>query len=131
MARPARILVLLGTAWLVLWQAHALGLSWIPVGPVTWMHLVVMALGAGLCLARAATQQRERLAWTLIGLGLTAWIAGETYFTLVLWDEASPPVPSPADAGYLLLPPLMFAGIVLLLRSRVRGLPRMLWVSKT
>jgi len=129
MARPARLLVLLGTAWLVLWQAHALGLTWIPVGPVTWMHLVVMAVGAGLCLARAASQPRERLAWTLIGLGLTAWIAGETYFTLVLWDDASPPVPSPADAGYLLLPPLMFTGIVLLLRSRVRGLPRMLWVD--
>jgi len=122
-------MVLICTAWLVLWQAHALGLSWIPVGPVTWMHLVVMAVGAGLCLARAASQPRERTAWTLIGLGLAAWIAGETYFTLVLWDDASPPVPSPADAGYLLLPPLMFTGIVLLLRSRVRGLPRMLWVD--
>jgi len=122
-------MVLLCTAWLVLWQAHALGLTWIPVGPVTWMHLVVMAVGAGLCLTRAASQPRERLAWTLIGLGLAAWIAGETYFTLVLWDDASPPVPSPADAGYLLLPPLMFTGIVLLLRSRVRGLPRMLWVD--
>ena len=31
---------------------------------------------------------------------------GEAYFTSVLWDLASPPVPSPADAGYLLFPVL-------------------------
>ncbi len=129
MARPARLLVLLCASWLVLWQAHALGLSWLPVGSVTWIHLIVMAVGAGLCFARAASQRRERLAWSLIGMGLTSWIAGETYFTVVLWDTASPPVPSPADAGYLLLPPLMFAGIVLLLRSRVRGLPHTHWVD--
>ena len=34
---------------------------------------------------------------------------GETYFTAVLWSDASPPVPSLADAGYLSLPPLVFA----------------------
>ncbi len=129
MPRSARAAILLCTGWLVLWQAHALGLSWIPVGPATWIHLVVMAIGAGLCFARAVAERRERLAWTLIGSGLACWIGGETYFTLVLWDDASPPVPSPADLGFLLFPPLMFAGIILLLRSRVRGLPRMLWVD--
>lgn len=129
MPRAARLPVLLCTAWLVLWQAHALGLSWLPVGPVTWIHLIVMAVGAGLCFARAYAERRERLAWSLIGMGLSCWIAGEVYFTLVLWNDASPPVPSAADAGYLLLPPLMFAGIVLLLRSRVRGLPRMFWAD--
>ena len=129
MPRSARVPLLLCTAWLVLWQAHALGLSWIPVGPVMWVHLGVMAVGAVLCFARAAAEPRERIAWLLIGTGLSCWIAGEVYFTAVLWNDASPPVPSPADAGYLLLPPLMFVGIVLLLRSRVRGLPRTLWVD--
>mgnify|MGYP001161694033 CR=1 FL=1 len=129
MPRPARAATLLCTAWLVLWQAHALGLTWIPVGPATWVHLVVMTVGAGLCFARAASERRERLAWTLIGSGLLFWIAGETYFTVVLWDDPSPPVPSPADIGFLLFPPFMFAGIILVLRSRVRGLPRTLWVD--
>jgi two-component system cell cycle response regulator len=129
MPRSARAAILLCTAWLALWQAHALGLSWIPVGDATWIHLVVMAIGAGLCFARAVAERSERLAWTLIGAGLAFWIGGETYFTLVLWDDASPPVPSPADMGFLLFPPFMFAGIILLLRSRVRGLPRMLWVD--
>lgn len=129
MPRSAGIPVAICSAWLLLWQVHALGLSWAPVGPVTWVHLVVMAVGATLCLVRAARVAGERAAWALIGAGLLSWIAGETYFTVVLWDEASPPVPSPADAGFLLMPPLMFAGLVLLLRSRVRGLPKTLWVD--
>lgn len=129
MPRSAGIPVALCSAWLLLWQAHALGLAWIPVGPVTWVHLVVMAIGASLCLVRAARVADERAAWALIGTGLLSWIAGETYFTVALWDEASPPIPSPADAGFLLMPPLMFAGLVLLLRSRVRGLPTTLWVD--
>jgi hypothetical protein len=41
----------------------------------------------------------------------------------------SPPVPSLADAGYLSLPPLVFAGLVLLARSRIRGPPNTLWVD--
>ncbi len=129
MARVPRLLVLLCAAWLAVWQLHAVGVPAVPTGPVTWLHLVVMAVGAGLCFARAATEPRERLAWTLIGAGLTCWILGETYFTLVLWNDASPPVPSPADIGYLLFPAFLFAGIALLLRERVHGLPRMLWVD--
>ncbi|HEY5144978.1 MAG TPA: HD domain-containing phosphohydrolase [Solirubrobacteraceae bacterium] len=129
MAIVPRVLVVLCAGWLAVWQLHAMGVPAVPTGPVKWVHLVVMAVGAGLCFARAAAERRERLAWTLIGAGLTCWILGETYFTLVLWNDASPPVPSPADIGYLLLPPLLFAGIALLLRERVRGLPRMLWVD--
>jgi len=129
MPRSASIPAAICAAWLLLWQAHALGLAWIPVGPVTWVHLVVMAVGAALCLIRAVRVEGERAAWALIGAGLLSWIAGETYFTVALWDEASPPVPSPADVGFLLMPPLMFAGLVLLLRSRVRGLPTTLWVD--
>ena len=129
MARVPRVLVLLCAGWLAVWQLHAVGTPGVPGGPVTWLHIVVMAVGAGLCFARAVAERRERLAWALIGSGLACWILGETYFTLVLWDDASPPVPSPADIGYLLLPPLVFAGLALLLRARVRGLPRMLWVD--
>ena len=130
MPRSARAAILLCTAWLVLWQAHALGLSWIPVGPATWIHLVVMARRRRRCASPArppsgvsASPGRSSAPGSLF------WIAGETYFTVVLWDDPSPPVPSPADMGFLLFPPFMFAGIILVLRSRVRGLPRMLWVD--
>jgi hypothetical protein len=81
------------------------------------------------CLLRAAVRREERSAWLLIGLGASAWVAGELYFTAVLWSDAAPPSPSPADVGYLAEPPLVFAGLVVLARLRIRGLPRTLWVD--
>jgi two-component system cell cycle response regulator len=129
MPRPVRAVLVLLVGWTAACELRALGLGWLPVGPVKWLHLIVMGTGAGLCLLRAAARREERWAWLLLGLGVTAWVAGELYFTAVLWSDAAPPVPSPADAGYLLLPPLVFAGLVVLARSRIRGLPRTLWVD--
>jgi diguanylate cyclase (GGDEF)-like protein len=88
-----------------------------------------MGAGAALCLLRAAIRRQERTAWLLLGLGVCAWVFGETYFTAVLWSAASPPVPSPADAGYLALPPLVFLGLLALARARVRDLSPTLWVD--
>jgi diguanylate cyclase (GGDEF)-like protein len=123
MPRPVRAALILLGAWVAACELHALGISWLPVGPVKWLHLVVMGAGALLILARAAMRRDARAAWLLLGLGVSAWVLGELYFTAVLWTDASPPVPSPADAGYLSLPPLVFGGLVLLARSRIRGLP--------
>jgi diguanylate cyclase (GGDEF)-like protein len=121
-------LIVLG-GWVAACELHALGLSWIPVGPEKWLHLAVMGAGAGLCLLRAAIRREERAAWLLLGLGVSAWVFGETYFTAVLWSDASPPVPSPADAGYLALPPLVFLGLLALARARVGELSPTLWVD--
>jgi two-component system cell cycle response regulator len=121
-------LVVLG-GWIAACELHGLGLAWLPVGPEKWLHLVVMGAGAVLCLLRAAIRRQERTAWLLLGLGVSAWVFGETYFTAVLWSAASPPVPSPADAGYLALPPLVFLGLLALARARVRDLSPTLWVD--
>jgi len=129
MPRPVALLLALCAAWYVAYVLQGLGLDGLPVGDVRLVHLLVMAIGAGLCLLRAAVRRGERAAWTCIGLALVSWIAGETYFTLVLWDESQPPVPSWADAGFLGFPPLLFAGLVLLLRARIRNLATTLWVD--
>ena len=72
----------------------------------------------------------ERLAWALIGAGVLAWSLGEIYYTAVLWTDPAPPIPSPADAGYLLFPPLALRRHrSSLLRARARGVPRRLWVD--
>jgi diguanylate cyclase (GGDEF)-like protein len=129
MPRPVRgVAVILG-AWLVACELHGLGVRWAPSGPEKWLHLVMMATGAALCIARALIRPHERAAWIAVGLAVLAWTLGELYFTVVLWSDASPPVPSLADAGYLSLPPLIILGVVLLTRSRVRGLPRMVFVD--
>jgi diguanylate cyclase (GGDEF)-like protein len=129
MPRSVRtVLVVLGM-WILGCELHGLGLHWVPVGPEKWLHLVAMCIGAVLCLVRAGVRRGERAAWLLLGLGVLAWVLGEWYFTAVLWSDASPPVPSPADAGYLSLPPLVFAGLIVLARSRIRGLPKTLWAD--
>ena len=115
--------------WLACFELHAFGLRWIPTGPVRELHLVVMAVCAALCLMRAVTSRQEAAPWALIGAGLFCWIAGESYFTFLLWNDPSPPVPSPADIGFLLFPPLVFVGFALLLRERVRGISTTLWVD--
>ena len=93
------------------------------------VHLVVLLIAAGLTLWRAVTRPGERLAWGLIGAGILAWSAGEVYYTLVLWDLPSIPIPSAADGGYLAFPVLAFAGICVLARARVHGAPRTLWAD--
>ena len=64
--------------------------------------------------------------WLLIGAGVLGWTFGEIYYTAVLWDESSPPIPSPADVGYLAFPLLTFAGMLALLRSRAQFSPALL-----
>ena len=60
---------------------------------------------------------------------MLAWSFGEIYYTAVLWDEARPPIPSPADTGYLLFPPLVLAGMLALLRSAPARVPPALLVD--
>lgn len=69
----------------------------------------------------AAARRHERLAWSLIGAGLALWAAGELYWRHGLADLESPPFPSIADALWLCVYPLLYAGILLLLRSRFRS----------
>ena len=41
----------------------------------------------------------------------------------MLWTAETVPVPSPADGGYLLMPPLVLAGVLALLRARTSSVP--------
>jgi two-component system cell cycle response regulator len=90
------------------------------LGPLTsrGAHDVVLLIAAAVCLARAVLVRRERVPWLLLGAGVAAWTFGEIYYTLVLWDASDPPIPSPADIGYLLFPLFALAGMIGLLRAR-------------
>src|SRR5665648_866329 len=85
------------------------------------VHDAVLLLAGGSCVLRAVLRREERLAWGLIGAGVLAWTFGEIYYTGVLWTVETVPVPSPADGGYLLMPPLVLAGLVALFRVRTQG----------
>jgi diguanylate cyclase (GGDEF)-like protein len=84
------------------------------------------ALAGLLLIVRGARRERG---WLLIGLGSLCWAAGDVYWSLVLANLSSPPVPSWADAGYLSFCPLAFAGIFMLVRSRASGAARTLVID--
>ena len=120
-------------AWLLLWETHVVVAPGLDAGPLfsRFVHDVVLLAGTALCVwaAVAAPGRRERRAWLLIGAGVAAWTFGEIYYTAVLWTAEEIPIPSPADAGYLLFAPLMLAGVIALLRSRARDVPGTLWAD--
>src|SRR3954454_9956619 len=121
--RPLLLVPLLAcAAWLAVHEARVTLLHGVDLGPLSsrFAHDLLLAVAAAVCLARGALIERERAAWLLIGAGVLAWTAGELYYTVLLWEQSAPPIPSPADAGYLLFPPLMFAGMLVLLKARTR-----------
>jgi hypothetical protein len=124
---------LAAAAWLVLWQAFVLVAPDLDAGPLfsRFTHDGVLLAATALCFwgALASPHGRERRAWLLISAGVAAWTFGELYYTAVLWTAAEIPIPSPADAGYLLFPPLMLLGVLSLLRSRTRNVPGTLWAD--
>ncbi len=118
-------------AWLVVNEFRVVALDHHSFGLVgsRWAHDVALLVATGLCLSRVAVRGPERKAWLLVGLGMLAWTFGEVYYTAVLWTDPNPPIPSPADGGYLLFPPLCLVGLILLLRRRAGALPGALWAD--
>ena len=123
-----------------LWQAIlvaglvALGLSYIghlsPGGTrlyETWLYEGVELLAALGCLTRAVLVRAERSAWFFIGAALLATTLGDILFDFRY--GGNPPFPSAADAAYLLFYPLLYVGIVLLLRRRVSTFSATLWLD--
>ena len=95
----------------------------------TWIYCAVMLGAAASCLTRALLVRRERTAWLLIGGGLLIWTGGEIYYEVALSVSGSVPIPSPADAGYLLFYPLTYAGLIVLLRERIGSFPFTRWLD--
>jgi diguanylate cyclase (GGDEF)-like protein len=91
----------------------------------TWVYNGLMLLATAIAGYRAVSVERERAAWVAITLALASWSFGE------LWDAFAKPqsYPSLADAGYIGFYPLLYVGIVLLLRSRARTIAGTLWLD--
>src|SRR3954462_3378098 len=118
--RTAHVFLAVCLAWLVLHELRVVFFGSVSLGPLSsrFAHDVLLLIAAVVCLSRAVLVRRERVPWLLLGAGVLAWTFGEIYYTAVLWTESSPPLPSPADAGYLLFPVLALSGMLALLRAR-------------
>src|SRR6059058_279009 len=93
----------------------------------TWFYEGFELLGALGCLARAAFVRAERSAWFFIGAALLATTCGDILYDF--WYAGNPPFPSAADLAYLAFYPLIYVGIVLLLRRRVSTFNASLWLD--
>src|SRR3954447_15869149 len=129
-ARIARYLLALLAALLLAYAAFLVFNLADPVGGF-WdrVYNVIEFLAVGLCLLRGLSLREERRGWLLLAIGMLCFAAGDVYWTLVLKHQETIPVPSPADAGYLLFYPFAHAALVVLVRARADRFTPGLWLE--
>jgi diguanylate cyclase (GGDEF)-like protein len=94
-----------------------------------WLYSAIGVSGALLILVRVALVRQERLAWLLIGLAVSSWAAADIIWWRAFSTVDEIPYPSIADALYILFFPLIYSGLVLLLRARVRRFHPSMWLD--
>jgi two-component system cell cycle response regulator len=129
-AHGHRLRVVLWTAWILgalgvlVHIAHAtVGLGGHALDNLVenWLYDAIVAGAAVSCFARALVSRHERPAWLLMAAGLTFNAAGEIYYSVAFGESGTPPIPSVADLLYLLYYPMMYAGLILLVKDRIRA----------
>jgi signal transduction histidine kinase len=84
-----------------------------------------LTAAAGVAVGARTFRPRQSLAWYLLAAGLFVLAAGDTINNSYEWVlETEAPFPSLADAVYLAFPPLLAAGLLLLVRARTPGRDR-------
>jgi diguanylate cyclase (GGDEF)-like protein len=86
----------------------------------SWLYDGLTLSAAALVAVRAWWVSDERLAWSLIAAGMASSALGDVVYAVWVPDGQSPSV---ADPLWLCFYPLVYAGLVLLLRTRLPGLP--------
>jgi diguanylate cyclase (GGDEF)-like protein len=92
-----------------------------------WISALLLGAGAFLCLARATLVGQQRAAWSIVGVGLLSWAAGETLIAL-LGSSAGGGF-TLADALSLGFYPAACVSLVLLLRAHLGEFFTTLWLD--
>ena len=82
-----------------------------------------------LCVLSVRRGDPDRGSWLALAIGLGAWVAGNSYWDLVLAHQEDPPIPSLADAGWLAFYPFAYLCLGLHVRRTVRGVPASMWLD--
>jgi diguanylate cyclase (GGDEF)-like protein len=85
-----------------------------------FLYSALNLLAAMLIGVRAYRVAGDRLAWALIAAGMTASALGDVIYGLWVSSGQSP---SAADPAYLAFYPLVYAGLLLLMRARLKRVP--------
>jgi diguanylate cyclase (GGDEF)-like protein len=91
----------------------------------TWVYDGLMVLACVIAGSHAYLVAKERVAWTVITAAMACWTFGEIWYA-VFEPETYPSI---ADLGFIAFYPLLYVGIVLLLRSRARTIAGALWLD--
>src|SRR5688572_27205174 len=137
MVSPTQSAVVRACGWLT---AALMGLYALQVGTdVAGEHATALAqdylynallfAGAAFCLWRAVAVREERLAWTLMGLGIASWTAADIVWTVLYADDPNAPYPSLADALWLAWYPASYVVLILLVRARIACFRASLWLD--
>lgn len=73
------------------------------------------------CFARSRVSTVDRRAWCLISIGIACWAAGAVFRFVFMDDSRERPVPAWADPLFMATYPLLFAGLALVIRNRLRS----------
>lgn len=101
-----------------LYGAGVLGGSDVVVA--NWLLTLLICGAAAVCLARGVVISHERFAWLCLGAYLGLGAVGDLWWRFHSDNLESVPYPNVADAIYLGSYPFAYAGLLWLLRSRLR-----------
>jgi two-component system, cell cycle response regulator len=90
-----------------------------------WFYQGLIAFSVVIAASRAVLVEKDRLAWTVVALALACTSFAELYYIAFLPEE----YPSIADYGWIAFYPVVYVGMVLLIRRRARSVGRMLWLD--
>jgi two-component system cell cycle response regulator len=93
------------------------------------VYYALVAVAAGLTIARATLSPINRGAWIALAAAVTSYATAEFLWLFLYNDATNPPYPSIADAFYLGFYPASYIGLMLLLRARLRSLTPGVWVD--
>jgi two-component system cell cycle response regulator len=90
-----------------------------------WVYCGLMILATAIVWSRALLVSDERPAWVAFGAALSLWTFGEIWFAAVHPET----YPSIADLGFIGFYPLVYIGMVALVRSRAKAIGGTLWLD--
>ena len=96
-----------------------------------WLHAALILAASAIC-ARGAVRRRPgpaRGAWWCFAAALLLFALAEIAWGLLYARDADVPTPNPTDVLYLATYPLFMAGLVLMVRARVRDIPWHRWLD--